>query len=140
MPAAVSLLGQELDVTVVADGGSKPPQKLNSLVEQGILQSARIIMLGPIAGINAADIEDLFDPEDYLTLYNTACKTSLTMVDLGNDDNRILSRIERKDGKFNHNDPSNWLLANRATVTRNLRPTTLDRFERLIQAVNATLA
>lgn len=139
MPAAVSLLGQELDVTVVVDGGSKPPQRLNGLVEEEILQAKRIITLGPIAGMNAADIEDMFDPEDYLNLYNSALGASLTVEDLGDESDRIVARIARKDGAYNHNDPSNWLLTNRETATVSLRPATLDRFERLIHAANATL-
>ncbi len=139
MPAAVSLLGQELDVTVVADGGSHPPQKLNALIAEGVLEEKRIIMLGPIVGMNTADIEDLFDPEDYLTLYNTATSSSLALGDLDGND-RILGRIERKVGKFNHNSPADWLLANRDTATRSLRQTTLDRFEKVIQQINATLA
>ncbi len=139
MPAAVSLLGQALDVTVVADGGSHPPQKLNALVAEGVLEVKRIIMLGPIVGMSTADIEDLFDPEDYLTLYNAATSSNLALSDLDGND-RILGRIERNVGKFNHNDPANWLLANRDTATRSLRQTTLDRFEKVIQAINTTLA
>jgi energy-coupling factor transporter ATP-binding protein EcfA2 len=140
MPAAVSLLGQQLDVTVVADGGSKPPQKLNALVDEGVLESKRIIMIGPIVGMSSADIEDLFDPDDYLSLYNAALGHSVTLGDIGPGPDRILGRIERKVGKFNHNDPSNWLLANRGTATASMQPATLARFEALVQSINTTLA
>lgn len=139
MPAAVSLLGQQLDVTVVVDGGSRPPQRLNKLVGEGVLDTQRIIMLGPIAGMQAADIEDLFDAEDYLGLYNGALGGSLTVSDLGAEDDRLLARIGRAAGDFNHNDPSNWLLSNRTSATATLRPTTLDRFEALLTAINKTL-
>jgi energy-coupling factor transporter ATP-binding protein EcfA2 len=139
MPAVVSLLGQELDVTVVVDGGSQPPQKLNGLVGEGILDSRRIIMLGPIAGKRNADIEDLFDPEDYFIFYNGALGSSLASSDLDAPEDRIIKRIERAAGEFNHNDPSNWLLANRQTATASLRSATLDRFEQLIRAINGTL-
>ena len=139
MPAVVSLLGQELDVTVVVDGGSQPPQKLNSLVSEGILDSRRIIVLGSIANKKVADIEDLFDPEDYLILYNGALKSSLSLSDLNASEDRIVKRIERAAGIFNHNDPSNWLLANRLSVTASLKQDTLDRFEKLIREINATL-
>jgi hypothetical protein len=50
-----------------------------------------------------------------------------------------VKQIERVDSEFNHNDPANWLLANRQTATDSLRPGTLDRFEQLIRIVNGTL-
>jgi len=139
MPAAVSLLGRELDVTVVADGGSKPPQKLNDLVTAGLLEQQRIITLGGIAGMRLADIEDLFEVRDFLTIYNAALGQHLTTTDLGAEDDRIIARIERHAGKFNHNDPATWLLANRATATAGLGAITLDRFEALFHAINSTL-
>ena len=86
-----------------------------------------------------ADIEDVFDPEDYLALYNGAFGASLKTADLDPGDDRILAKIKRAAGDFNHNDPSNWFLANRATAVPALRPVTLDRFEKVIQAINATL-
>lgn len=107
MPAVVSLLGLELDVTVVVDGGSRPPQKLNGLVTEGILDSRRIIMLGSIASKGVADIEDLFDPEDYLMMYNGAFSKSLTVSNLDAPGDRIVKQIERADSEFNHNDPAN---------------------------------
>ncbi|MGH9067811.1 MAG: ATP-dependent nuclease, partial [Acidimicrobiales bacterium] len=139
MPAAVSLLGQELDVTVVVDGGSHPPNRLNNLVSEGILDASRIVMLGPISGKQAADIEDLFDPEDYLALYNSALGGTLTSADLDSGTDRIVASIERTAGAFNHNDPSNWLLAHRDSVVPSLHSGTMDHFEALIAAVNATL-
>jgi hypothetical protein len=64
----------------------------------------------------------------------------LALASLGGPIDRIVARITRAAGEYNHNDPSNWLLANRATAVASLRPETLDRFERLIMAINATLA
>jgi hypothetical protein len=140
MPAAVSVLGQQLDVTVVVDGGSHAPQKLTSLVGEGVLKSQRIITLGPIAGMKSADIEDLFDPEDYLAVYNAALGASLTPANLDQSDDRIVARITRAAGEFNQDDPSNWLLANRDSAIATLHATTLDRFELLFGAINATLS
>lgn len=141
MPAAVSLLGQDLDVTVVVDGGSRPPQKLTALVDEGILKGSRIIMLGQVLGAppKTADIEDIFTPEDYLALYNGAFGTSLTITNLPADDDGILGKIKRAAGEFNHNDPSNWFLKNRATAVPALSGDTLDRFEKVIREINATL-
>lgn len=139
MPAAIALLGRELDVTVLVDGGSRPPQRLNQLVEEGILDGTRILMLGSVAGRRVADIEDLFSVDDYLTLYNATAPSEISAGDLEESDDRILARIERAAGKFNHNDPSNWLLANRADVIPTLHDETLERFEAVIHAINETL-
>lgn len=139
MLAVVSLLGHELDVTVVVAGGSQPPHKLNSLVAEGILEAQRIIVLGSIAGKKTADIEDLFAPEDYLAIYNSAHGRQLVFSTLIESQERIVKRIERAAGRYNHNDPSNWLLANRQNVVNVLRPATLELFERLICAINGTL-
>ena len=80
MPAVVSLLGQELDVTVVVDGGSEPPQRLTTLVNEGIVEGRRIIMLGQVLGTPPkADIEDVFTPDDYLALFDSVFGKALTV-------------------------------------------------------------
>ncbi|MGD0371086.1 MAG: AAA family ATPase [Candidatus Dormibacteria bacterium] len=139
IPAVVSLLGRELDVTVVVDGGSHPPQRITKLIDAGLLERTRVITMGPLAEMNAADIEDLFHPDDYLSLYNGATSRTLTSAALPGAGDRILARLEAVGERFNHNDPSNWLLANRAAVVPGLRPETLSRFEALFQAINQTL-
>ena len=139
LPAAVALMGQELDVTVVVDGGSKPPSKLQNLVDEGLLEATRIVVLGKVTGLINADIEDVFDVDDYLKLFNGAMAASLSSSDLGSGTDRVVARISRVFGEFNHNDPANWLLANRATVTSGFGATTLSRFEALVDAVNATI-
>jgi hypothetical protein len=80
----------------------------------------------------------LMGPLDRQGLYNGALGSSLSLEDLG-PDGRILGRIERAAGRFNHNDPSNYLLAHRETVVPSLRPESLDAFEQLIEAINETL-
>jgi hypothetical protein len=139
LPAAVALMGQELDVTVVVDGGSKPPAKLQNLVDEGLLEATRIVVLGKVTGLINADIEDVFDVDDYLKLFNGAMAASLSSSDLGSGTDRVVARISRVFGEFNHNDPANWLLANRATITSGFGATTLSRFEALVDAVNATI-
>jgi predicted ATP-dependent endonuclease of OLD family len=139
MPAVVSLLGRQLDVTVVADGGTHPPQRLSRLVEEGILADTRLVMLGEAVGLPNADIEDLFDPDDYIDLYNAALGARVSRKELGTDGGRIIQGIDRRFGKFDHNDPANWLLANRATAVPRFRALTLTRFEEAINAINATL-
>ncbi len=140
MAAAVALLGQQLDVTVVTNGGSSLSQRLSALVDPGFLDAQRIVLLGPIAEMATADFEDLFYGEDYVVIYNATFGSTLTMDQLPGDEECITDRIRRVEGDFNRNDPSNWFLSNLKTASFVLRPTTLDRFERLCQAINQTLA
>jgi predicted ATPase len=140
MAAAVALLGQQLDVTVVINSASLLSQRLYGLVEEGVLSAKRIIGLGPIAGLGLADFEDLFYPEDYLVTYNAAFESSLKLAELAEDGESITERIRRVEGEFNRNDPANWFLRHRKTATFVLRPTTLDRFEELFRRINETLS
>ena len=137
--AAVALLGQQLDVTVVINSDSVLSQRLYGLVDEGVLAAKRIIGLGPIAGIGLADSEDLFYPEDYVVIYNAAFGSTLEIDQLPDDGDCIVDRIRSVEGDFNRNDPANWFLGHRKTASFVLRPTTLDRFEHLFRAINETL-
>jgi hypothetical protein len=140
MAAAVALLGRQLDVTVVTNGGSTLTNRLNGLVDLEFLDAQRIVALGPITDIGAADFEDLFYADDYVVIYNAAFGSELSLDELPGDGEPIADRIRRVEGDFNRNDPSNWFLSNRKTASFVLRPTSLDRFERLFQVINATLS
>ena len=139
MAAVVALLGRQLDVTVVTNGSSNVSLRLNELADLDFLDAQRIVPLGPIAGIKTADFEDLFLPDDYVVIYNATFDAALTVEELTGDTECITDRIRGAVGDFNRSDPSNWFLRNRKTASFVLRPTTLDRFERLFQAINATL-
>ena len=139
MPAAVALMSQQLDVSVVIHGGIRPHAKLVNLVDEGFLDMSRIILLSKIAKRKEADIEDLFDPKDYLNLYNSATGSSVTLAALGKGTDRIVARISKKIADFNHNVPSNWLLANREAAAATFSGVTLQRFEDVIIAINSTL-
>jgi predicted ATP-dependent endonuclease of OLD family len=139
MPAAVALMGEELDVTVVVNSGSRPPAKLQNLVDEGLLDATRIVVLGNVIAKSNADIEDVFELDDYLALYNGAMSSAVAASDLGAGTDGVIARINRTVGEFNHNDPSNWLLANRNSATASLSAVTLNQFEALIIAINLTL-
>lgn len=140
IPSFVALLGNHLEVTVILDSRKEGNQRLSKLVDQGILAKNRIIGIGDIIGTKLADVEDLFEPGEYLQLYNRAFSASLAETDLqGNDP--IVSRIARhlKVDRFDHGRPADALLRERDTFLPSLSPNTLDRFERLFKRINATL-
>ncbi len=140
VPAFVALLGRGLDVTVLVDASTNGMQRLNHLAEQGLLAPHRLITVATITNTRQADIEDIFAPDDYLTLYNGAFSTTLSVDRLPPGD-RIVDRIGRAESKpyTAHGKPADWLLRNRATILDGLATTTLDRFEFLFDKINATL-
>jgi hypothetical protein len=140
MAAAVALLSQQLDVTVVMNGGSSLSRRLDGIIDQGFLDDGRIIPLEPITDVRSAEFEDLFYPEDYVVIYNATFDSTLSVSQLASDDYSIIDRVRRVEGDFNRSDPSNWILRNRKTASFVMRPITLDRFEQLFLSINNTLA
>lgn len=140
VPTFVALLGNHLDVTVVVDGKKGQHQKLNRLADAGILDAARLITVGEIIG-TAADVEDLFTIQDYLSIFNSAMGTTFVEADLAGQD-PIVKRLARllNVERFDHGLPADYLLRNRPAVLGDLKEETLARFEQLFTRVNATLA
>lgn len=141
IPSFVALIGPRLDVTVLVDSGTQGMQRLESLTAKGLLTKARLLTVGQVTGTSKADIEDVFDISDYLTLYNGAFGTKLKVKDLP-DGARIIDRISRAQGTpfEEHGKPAEYLLRHRDDALPALKPQTLDRFEALARLVNATLA
>jgi hypothetical protein len=113
-------------------------QRINDMVNRGLLTSTRLILVSQITGTKYADIEDLFDPDDYLELHNATFKKKRTAADLEAGD-RIVQRIEAKSGKFEHGDPADHLLRNRDTILPSVTTETLKRFEALFERINKEL-
>ena len=140
IPAFVALVGRDLDVTTLIDGSPSGVAKLSHLAEQGLLNKKRLLILDQFTGIQPSDIEDLFEPKDYLALYTKAFKVKLAMSALTGKD-RMVARITRATGApfTAHGIPADYLLRNRDSVLAGLSSETLDRFESVFQAINATL-
>lgn len=140
IPTFVALLGNHLKVTVLVDSRKEGHQKLERMARDGYLQQQRIILIGEVLGRKTGDIEDLFEVEEYLGLYNKAFGKSLKAKDLkGNDP--IVARIARHEGveRFDHGRPADVMLREREAVMSKLSEDTLIRFESLFARINATL-
>lgn len=139
VPTFVALLGHHLDVTVIVDSRKEGHQRLERMREDGYLEKNRIITIGQVLDRRLADVEDLFAVEDYVVIYNAAFTPKLKVADLRGTD-PILPLIERVSGKkFDHGKPADVFLRRRDVLLPKLGPTTLDRFESLFKAVNATM-
>ncbi len=137
IPAVVALIGRQMGVTVLveSDGGS---EKLVELAKAGFLKSKRLVTVAEVTGAARADIEDLFEVDDYLALYNQAFGKALRAADLPAGE-RIVDRIREKEGEFDTGRPADALLRLRDKLLPPLRPATRSRFEELFRRINKTL-
>lgn len=143
----VSLLrGSKMNVVCLLDStvGQSGQAKLDRLISDKIIKSQRVLHYRDhINGASEADVEDLFDPEDYLRCFNGAFTEhpEISDKDLAKvSKNRIVEKINDHLGvkRFNHYRPANYL-AKESGKTIELSDTTLDQFEAVIKAVNQAM-
>lgn len=139
IPTFVALVGPSLDVTVLVDGAAASSQKIRNLMKRGLLSNKRLLTPNAGTATRNADIEDLFTDEDYLRIYNPDKEAALKASDIQGAD-RLTRRIARAAEEFGHNEPATYLLHNRDKVLPKLSETTLERFEKTIEAINKTLS
>jgi len=142
MPAFVALIGRDLEVSVLIDGArsGKDAMRVLALVQAGIITDAEVVAMAEIqTAVSNPDIEDLFDAEDYLRLYNWAFDKKLKASDLSNMNERIIKRIEAVAVVFDHALPAHALTENRAAFFKSGGAGTIERFDKLFAALNATI-
>ena len=127
-------------MTVLVDSRKEGHQKLERMAKDGYLEKQRIILVREVLGRKTGDIEDLFEEDEYLKLYNKAFGKTIKAKDLkGNDP--LVARIARLEGveRFDHGRPADVLLRERDAVLSTLSDETLKRFEKLFNRINNTL-
>ncbi|MGH7527770.1 MAG: ATP-dependent nuclease, partial [Gemmatimonadales bacterium] len=139
IPTFVALMGNHLDVTILVDSRKEGHQRLSRLAAEGYLDQQRIVTIGEVIGHRQGDIEDLFDVNDYLLLFNTAFGAKVSSGDLNGTDT-VLARLSRhQHGRFDYGKPADALLRRRDELLPKLSNQTLKRFEALFARLNATL-
>jgi hypothetical protein len=158
----VALLGgNQLEMVVLHDYVGRREPRLESLVRDKIVHERHVLNYAAfrapapagrgkkkenVGGLVSPDVEDLFSPDLYLSMFNAAFAKQLGGRALQADDlppgDRIVERIGRflqtegiairPSGGFNHYAVANYLAANPQAVD----DATLNRFERLFAAVN----
>lgn len=136
IPTFVALIGPHLDVTVLADSDTKGMQRVQGMIEKGLLKNKRLIFPSAVLDSANADIEDLFSEDDYLKLYNKTFSTSIRLANLDPGD-RIVKRIERSEGEFDHGRVAESLLRHHHELV--FTDTTYERFARLFAEINKTI-
>jgi predicted ATPase len=137
IPTFIALVGTQLDIVVLLDGNS-PRQRIESTIKRGRLNTSKVLDIAEFCEVRDADIEDLFEPGEYLKLYNGSQRTRLKIGDLTGTD-RIVKRISRAREEFDHGEVSAYFLRNLDKSIKDLSETTLDRFESVIKAINEAL-
>lgn len=111
----ISLMrGNELSTVCLLDTftDQAAQARLKRMVEQKIIADKKILYYHSIMGQAYADIEDLFDKEEYLVLFNGAFGKSVQISEL--DTNKpIMSQLKRLNGNkaFNHYSPANYMIS-----------------------------
>ena len=116
-------------------------QRVDDLIRLKIIKEKNIRFFDEFSPVKSgADIEDMFEPSEYLRLFNAAFSEleDVKASDVGKTNERIIPQINaliRKE-RFNHYRPANQL-AKQGAKAGDFQPTTLDRFEAMFRAVNA---
>jgi hypothetical protein len=147
--------GNQLDITVLADQTKKDVKKIEEIRKSEILKTGRVFTISDFTGKDESDIEDLFDPELFVRIVNEAydLKVSheLTVASLDAADTSTARVVKKAEAAFNlfpesiptfdHFTPSAWLIRNLPILDVKDRSVedTLDRAERLFQALNVSL-
>jgi predicted ATPase len=139
----ISLLrGSKLNIVCLLDSftDQKGKQRVDDLVREKIIKEKNIRFFDEFAAVGKlADIEDLFDTDEYLKLFNGVFekdhgKIAATQLKANE---RILPQINRiisKD-RFNHYRPAHFL-ASQQDKKFKLSDATLGRFEKMFAAIN----
>ena len=139
IPTFIALLGTQLNVSVLIDHTSGGNQKINSMIERGLLNSSNLVSISEFTQTKEADIEDMFEVDYYLELLKKSGGPSVEISDL-QPGPRLIKRIESAlKTKFDHYKPSSYLLRNQEILLEKLSEDTIQRFEKLFSRVNSTL-
>lgn len=129
------LRGNKLKMVCLLDTftNQSAEKRLNNMVTKKIIRESNILFYHDILNSEYADIEDLFNKEDYINLYNGAFESNvdINIVEKG----PILSQLKKLNkGSFNHYMPANYLAKNINNV--DISEETLENFENLFKTIN----
>jgi len=138
----ISLLrGSELSIVCILDTftDQKGKRRLDNLITQKIIEDKKVLFFDQFTsnGAKIADIEDMFTPDEYISLYNNAFNAKLSTSDLSTKQLPIVKKIADHIGKdrFNHYKPAITLMRSGYT-TETFCDATLDNFENLFKEIN----
>ncbi|GAB3911954.1 AAA family ATPase [Mucilaginibacter boryungensis] len=137
----ISLLrGSDLSIVCLLDTfkDAKGKSKLDDLVEHRIINKKKIRFFDEfLEDYTSADIEDLFEKNDYLKFYNEAFSSAITIDQLNDKIKPILVQISKflNITTFNHYRPANKL-ASKGVDEKFFSSVTLKNFEKVFTEIN----
>jgi predicted ATP-dependent endonuclease of OLD family len=140
----ISLLrGNKLDLVCILDSfiDPKSKEKVDDLIKQKIIKDKNIRFYDEFVNLKnkKANVEDLFEVEEYLKIFNSAFpeKPAIKTSDLDSNLGSIVNQINHKlkIDRFNHYRPANQL-AKMAVNADFFSQDTLNRFEHLFKEIN----
>ena len=149
VPTFVALIGAQksLRVATLIDFQKTSAQMVENLYKRKLLTRKHVLTFADFTGKTEADIEDMFEPDFYLKLvneeYKTQLATPLSLAALNTHYPRILVSIEEflsknplTPGLFSHYRPARYFTEHIVSLSEELSPFTVDRFEQAFKALN----
>lgn len=138
MPAFISLFtGSNLNIAAMIDVASKANQRIDDIINKGLIERSAIIRLTDFTKTKEADIEDLFDRKWYLDLLEASGVGTFAVEDF--NAGRIMVQVERDLGRrFDHYHPVNYLARNPELIDL-LPDADITRFKELFMRINQLL-
>lgn len=142
----ISLLrGNQLEIACLLDNFTEPKgqAKFENLINQKLIHKNKVRFFNEyLTGYSHADIEDLFDKEEYLKFFNSAFTeyADISLSDLDVNLKSILQQINKHLGisRFNHYRVANEI-AKQGLSLKDFSKTTIENFEKLFTDINKIL-
>jgi len=140
----ISLLrGQKLNIVCLLDTftDQKGKKRLEDLIQLKIIKDKDVLFFDQFDDLDSdtADLEDLFEKEEYLAFFNAAFHEyqDIAFTDIKEIDKPILPQINKIIGKprFNHYRPANTA-NNKGLTSDSFSAETLQRFESVFKEIN----
>lgn len=144
MPAFVALLGRRLKVSALVDGArsSNRLARIKAAAKENGVPESAIVACSDVSGMPTnADIEDLFDVEDYLKLFNWAFGTSIQTTSLPDTTEPMVKRVTAANGaaEYDHALPAHALTNRRDEFFASVSKATITKFEAVFALLNSTV-
>jgi len=154
-PFVALFSGQKLDIAVLSDYAKGDKRKLDSLRQNKIMESDRLLTFATLLGKEEADIEDVFNADLYARILNQAFglvgQTEVTVQKLNEADQGTIRLVKKAEAyfrtlppdtpEFDHFTPCNWLFRHPELLEGDAPEVieTLDRAAAVISTVNKLL-
>ncbi len=148
LPTILALLGTtSVSAAVLLDGPLDQRGAVDELVRRGAVEGARLVPLTDITGTTDADLEDLFDSRWYLALLEDSGAATVPHRKLVGrrffrtpPRRRVVGQLEHLLGRrYDRYQPAGHLLRYRSAVLDTLDEGSMQRFQQLIDRLNALL-